>query len=109
MRKNKTLYLYKHWVSQNYGEVGDITRIKIRLATHARKSLRSAISGVVHKSIGGNRPAFSKSSSMERFTNTGMADMHLVYGLTEGNTRAAERYPQRGAPEFVSLRIITRQ
>ncbi|GFV86159.1 hypothetical protein TNCV_671561 [Trichonephila clavipes] len=29
--------------------------------------------------------------SMERFTNTELTDMHLIYGLVEGNARAAER------------------
>ncbi|GFT06535.1 hypothetical protein TNCV_3356551 [Trichonephila clavipes] len=28
---------------------------------------------------------------MERFTNTKLADMRLIYGLAEGNARAAER------------------
>ncbi|GFX66770.1 DUF4817 domain-containing protein [Trichonephila clavipes] len=28
---------------------------------------------------------------MEPFTNTELADMHLIYGLAEGNARAAER------------------
>ncbi|GFW81244.1 hypothetical protein TNCV_375921 [Trichonephila clavipes] len=41
--------------------------------------------------------------NMERFTNTELADMHLIFGLTEGNAREAERlyhkkYPQRDAP-----------
>ncbi|GFV65478.1 hypothetical protein TNCV_1737151 [Trichonephila clavipes] len=41
-------------------------------------------------------------SSMERFTNTKLADMQLIYGLAERNVRAAERlyrerYPQRDA------------
>ncbi|GFX41771.1 hypothetical protein TNCV_388841 [Trichonephila clavipes] len=40
---------------------------------------------------------------MERFKNTKLADMHLIYGLAEGYTRTAERlhherYPQRDAP-----------
>ncbi|GFX15604.1 hypothetical protein TNCV_2130921 [Trichonephila clavipes] len=42
--------------------------------------------------------------SMERFTNTELVDMHLIYGLAEGNARATEslchkRYPQRDAPD----------
>ncbi|GFV96817.1 hypothetical protein TNCV_4350301 [Trichonephila clavipes] len=37
-------------------EVGDITRIQICIATHGWKRLRSALGGVVHKSIRGNRP-----------------------------------------------------
>ncbi|GFU65204.1 hypothetical protein TNCV_2134091 [Trichonephila clavipes] len=43
-------------------------------------------------------------SSMERFTNTKLEDMHMLYGLLEGNARAAERlypemYPQRYAQD----------
>ncbi|GFW52819.1 hypothetical protein TNCV_2393981 [Trichonephila clavipes] len=40
----------------------------------------------------------SDKMSMERFTGTEPADMHLIYGLAKGNARAAEgldreRYP----------------
>ncbi|GFS78084.1 hypothetical protein TNCV_4548731 [Trichonephila clavipes] len=43
--------------------------------------------------------------SMERFTNTELVDMPLIYGLAEGNARAAERLyrkrlPQRVAPDL---------
>ncbi|GFV63180.1 hypothetical protein TNCV_1022371 [Trichonephila clavipes] len=42
--------------------------------------------------------------NMDRFTKFKLADMHLIYGLEEGNARAAERlyrerYPQREALE----------
>ncbi|GFU42683.1 hypothetical protein TNCV_3138861 [Trichonephila clavipes] len=40
-----------------YGEVGDITRIQISIATHGQKRLRSALDGVVHNIIGETRPA----------------------------------------------------
>lgn len=41
---------------------------------------------------------------MQRFTNNELADMHFIYGLAEGNARAAqrlycERFPQRVAPD----------
>ncbi|GFV57134.1 DUF4817 domain-containing protein [Trichonephila clavipes] len=41
---------------------------------------------------------------LEGFKNTELADMHLIYGLADGNTRAAERlyrgrYPQRDVPD----------
>ncbi|GFT26536.1 hypothetical protein TNCV_3603831 [Trichonephila clavipes] len=40
--------------------------------------------------------------NMDRFTDTELADMHVIYGLAEGNVRAAERldherYPQGDA------------
>ncbi|GFV68544.1 hypothetical protein TNCV_3129991 [Trichonephila clavipes] len=40
---------------------------------------------------------------MKHSKNTKLTDMHLIYGLTEGNARATEilyrdRYPQRDAP-----------
>ncbi|GFT07618.1 storkhead-box protein 1 [Trichonephila clavipes] len=43
--------------------------------------------------------------SMERFTNTKPADMHMIYGLVEENSQVAEklyreRNPQREAPDF---------
>ncbi|GFW72541.1 DUF4817 domain-containing protein [Trichonephila clavipes] len=42
--------------------------------------------------------------SMKRLTNTELANMHLIHGLSEGNARAAERlyrerYPQRDVPD----------
>ncbi|GFT98277.1 hypothetical protein TNCV_2903791 [Trichonephila clavipes] len=42
--------------------------------------------------------------SMERFTNTELADLHLIYRLAGGNARAADRvhhesYPQRDASD----------
>ncbi|GFU59959.1 uncharacterized protein TNCV_667491 [Trichonephila clavipes] len=48
---------------------------------------------------------------MESFINTEQADMHLIYGLTEGNAQVAERlyrerYPQADAPNrwmFINL------
>ncbi|GFV40451.1 hypothetical protein TNCV_4494081 [Trichonephila clavipes] len=82
------------------------------MATHGRKRLRSALDGVICKIIGRNRLVFPQSfelsfrprSSMEHFTNTELADMHLIYELAEGNARAAEilyheRYLQRDAPD----------
>ncbi|GFV41880.1 hypothetical protein TNCV_2958961 [Trichonephila clavipes] len=51
--------------------------------------------------------------SMECFTNTELADMHLIYVLPEGNARAAQdrlyrkRYPQRDTRDhrmFTNLR-----
>ncbi|GFU85806.1 hypothetical protein TNCV_2036371 [Trichonephila clavipes] len=58
--------LYIHKVSQDHwdklkGEVGNIIRTQICTATHGRKHLRLALGGVVHKIIGGNRPALSQS------------------------------------------------
>ncbi|GFV81393.1 uncharacterized protein TNCV_2034021 [Trichonephila clavipes] len=48
---------------------------------------------------------------MEHFTNTGLSDMHLIYGSAEGNAWLTERlyrekYPHRDAPDrmiFVNL------
>ncbi|GFV37234.1 hypothetical protein TNCV_2278081 [Trichonephila clavipes] len=50
--------------------------------------------------------------SMEHFTNTELADMHLIYELAEGKARAAEilhreRYPQRDAPDHRMLQYRT--
>ena len=50
--------------------------------------------------------------SMKRFTNTKLEDMHLMYGLTEGNARAAarlyrERHLQRDTPTIGFLEICT--
>ncbi|GFS62139.1 hypothetical protein TNCV_476881 [Trichonephila clavipes] len=49
--------------------------------------------------------------SIERFTNTKLADMHLIYGLAEGNAREAkrlyrERYPQRDTPDRRMFAIL---
>ncbi|GFV01109.1 hypothetical protein TNCV_1010301 [Trichonephila clavipes] len=48
--------------------------------------------------------------SNERFTNTKLADMHLIYGLAEGNARSAgrlqhERYPQRDVSDRLMFEI----
>ncbi|GFV52452.1 hypothetical protein TNCV_2771991 [Trichonephila clavipes] len=53
-------------VSQDYWdklkrEVEDITRIQFCVATHGRKRLHSALGGIVHRSIGGNRSASPQS------------------------------------------------
>ncbi|GFV26664.1 hypothetical protein TNCV_4059841 [Trichonephila clavipes] len=37
--------------------------------------------------------------SMKRFTNTELADMYLIYGLTEGNARVAERLHHERDPQ----------
>ncbi|GFW51866.1 hypothetical protein TNCV_1187981 [Trichonephila clavipes] len=92
------------------------------MATHDYKRLHSVLGGVVHKSIGGNRlhlNYFRPQISMERFTNTELTDMHLIYGFSEGNARAeerlnCERHQQRDASDhrisqFVLIWIITRK
>ncbi|GFU43037.1 hypothetical protein TNCV_3141581 [Trichonephila clavipes] len=48
------------------------------------------------------QPAFCK-RNMRHFTSTELADMYLIYGLSEGNARAAEKlyhekYAQTDAP-----------
>ncbi|GFU35628.1 hypothetical protein TNCV_2099261 [Trichonephila clavipes] len=48
--------LQDYW-DKLYEEVRDITRIQICTAIHGWKRLHSALVGVVHKSIGENRPA----------------------------------------------------
>ncbi|GFX51813.1 transposable element Tcb2 transposase [Trichonephila clavipes] len=75
-----------------YKEVWDIKRIQICTANHDPKRLLSVLGGVVHKSVGGNRPALLQHlschhphSNMERFTNTELADRHPIYQSEEGN------------------------
>ncbi|GFU80533.1 hypothetical protein TNCV_534071 [Trichonephila clavipes] len=54
--------------------------------------------------------------SAKRFKNTELADLHLIYGLAEENTRAEERLcrernPQRdcpGSPDIVRVRYFVR-
>ncbi|GFY18573.1 hypothetical protein TNCV_2397981 [Trichonephila clavipes] len=54
-----------------YGDVGDVKRVQICIATRGWKRLHSVLSSVVHKSIGGNRPAlpqsFELSSTPEQY------------------------------------------
>ncbi|GFV38290.1 hypothetical protein TNCV_1619361 [Trichonephila clavipes] len=62
-----------------YGDLGNITKIQICIATHDRKHLRSMLDGVVHKSIGRNRSALSQSFKLLSPANKyGMAYEHLA-------------------------------
>ncbi|GFV89661.1 uncharacterized protein TNCV_1576341 [Trichonephila clavipes] len=97
-------------LEQTLREGRDIKRILIYIANRGRKRLRSAVGGVVkaveetdmyyRRHLSCNRPH----SSMKRFTNTELADMHFIYRSAEGNARASERfhrerYPQKDAPD----------
>ncbi|GFX74429.1 hypothetical protein TNCV_3213161 [Trichonephila clavipes] len=82
----------KDYWNKPYGQVGDIKRIQICETKHGRKRFDLALGAVIHECIGGNRPALQQSfelsstqSSMERFPNTELTGMHLIYRLAEGN------------------------
>ncbi|GFT21557.1 hypothetical protein TNCV_2307771 [Trichonephila clavipes] len=63
---------------------------------HGQKCLHSVLGGSVHKSIGENIPALPQlfeliSPAEDYVTFYELADMHLIYGLEEGNAQAVER------------------
>ncbi|GFU60192.1 hypothetical protein TNCV_4248961 [Trichonephila clavipes] len=92
-----------------YGEVEGITIIQIFIGIHRRKHLFSV--RLLTKALEETDLHYRShlryhrlQSSMERFTNTKLEDMHLIYGLAEGNARATERlyckrFPQRNSQD----------
>ncbi|GFV59211.1 hypothetical protein TNCV_2339521 [Trichonephila clavipes] len=86
--------MFQDYVDKLKGEVGGIRRIQICIATHGWKRLRSVVlfrrafketDLHYHNHLSCHRPQ----RSMERFTNTELGDMPLIYGLTDGNARVA--------------------
>ncbi|GFU84414.1 uncharacterized protein TNCV_994441 [Trichonephila clavipes] len=70
---------------------GDMTKFPIFIAIHGRKRLRSALGGIVHKNIQGNRPALSQSfklsSPAEIYTRAfGDGPRHLNHGQVTWKT-----------------------
>ncbi|GFW28170.1 hypothetical protein TNCV_4499001 [Trichonephila clavipes] len=104
-------------VSQYYwdklhGKVGEITNIQIYIAIHGRKLFRSALGGIVLKSVGRNKPTLPQSLELSSpaekyetfYEHREGRDAPDLSGLTEGNVRSAERlylerYPQKDAPD----------